>query len=76
MDAMHKIYETKEAKNEIPEAWGLEDAMVRRGSFLVQCENLIGIVYDNQFPHTRKTLKARHEWEDFEWTPALGTIEP
>jgi hypothetical protein len=76
MDAMHKVYSTHEAKHEIPEIWGLDDPMVRRGSFLVVCDNLIGIVYDSNFPHTRKTLKARHDWENFEWQNILQkTVE-
>lgn len=69
MDALHRVYETREATvGNIPETWGLADPMVRKNSFLVETGDLVGIVYDMHFPHTRKTLKERHEWENFEWT--------
>ncbi len=67
MDAHHRLYETHEAKGQVPDHWGLDDAMKRRDSILVQWGNLYGVIVDGNFPHTRKTIKSRHEWENFEW---------
>lgn len=67
MDAMHKVFETKEAKGAIPDSWSLDDPQIRKESILVQTGDLYGIVYDGGYPHTRKTLKSRHEWENFNY---------
>lgn len=67
MDAHHRLYETHEANGEIPKAWQLDDPMVRRDAILVQSGNVFGVIFDGNFPHTRKTIKARHNTENFEW---------
>jgi hypothetical protein len=71
MDAYHRLYETHEANGSVPVAWGLDDPMVRREAILVQFGNVYGVIFDGNFPHTRKTIKSRHETENYEYR---GTV--
>lgn len=67
MDAYHRLFKTHEAQGAIPDAWDLEDPNIRKDAILVNFGNIWGIIYDGNYRHARKTLKNRHQWENYEW---------